>query len=134
MHQKGLLLLDSSDHGASKMTFPKARLLFASALFFPMAPLSGWAQAPASESDMVACPSQLELEQSIESEGAILPDECTRLQVNALSSESGVLCLIDFGLDEGFLGQLRDAAFPSQWWVECDKLARSAAGSPDNPR
>ena len=128
MHPEMLLLLDRSDHGASKMTFPTTKVLLASALFFPMTTLSVWAQAPGAESGMVACPTQLGLEQSIGSQGTILPDDCTRLQVNALTSENEALCLIDFGLDEGLLGQLRDAAFPSQWWVECDKLAEAAAG------
>ncbi len=110
------------------MTFPKTKVLLASAMAFPMSILSVGAQAPASESGMIACPSQLGLEQSIGSEGTILPDDCTRLQVNALTSDNEALCLIEFGLDEGLLGQLRDAAFPSQWWVECDKLAEAAAG------
>ena len=72
---------------------------------------------------MLACPSQSELEQSINSDGAITPDDCTTLQVNSLRSDSGDLCLIEFGQDEGLIGSLRDAAFPSQWWVSCDALA-----------
>lgn len=71
---------------------------------------------------VVACPTQGELEQVIGSDGAITAEGCTTLQVNALSTEHGDLCLIDFGLDEGFLGRIRDAAFPTQWWIKCDEL------------
>lgn len=74
---------------------------------------------------IVACPSQGELEQSLGSQGSITPEECTTLQVNSLSSDNGELCLIDFGLDQGFLGRLRDAAFPTQWWVACSDLEAS---------
>lgn len=74
------------------------------------------------QNSMVACPSQSALEQSINSQGAISPDECTTLQVNSLTTDSGSVCLIDFGTDQGFLGRLRDAAFPTQWWVSCDQL------------
>ena len=80
------------------------------------------AQTPASE-PLTACPSQSGLEQAINSSGAIMPEECTTLQVTSLTSDNGELCLIDFGLDQGFIGRLRDAAFPTQWWVSCDVLA-----------
>ena len=85
-----------------------------------------WAQTPA-DGGLLACPSQSALEQSLDSAGAITPDDCTTLQVNALRSDNGDLCLIDFGLDQGFIGQLREAAFPTQWWVRCDELATKLA-------
>jgi len=103
-----------------------AKPLFFAAAFSIAAPASAALAQDASSSAanaMVACPSQSALEQSISSEGAISPDECTTLEVNTLTSDSGDLCLIDFGTDEGFLGRLRDAAFPTQWWVPCDQLA-----------
>ena len=84
---------------------------------------SAWAQTEPASEPVVACPTQSELEQAISSSGSIIPEECTTLQVNSLTSDNGELCLIDFGLDEGFIGRLRDAAFPSQWWVRCDALA-----------
>ena len=83
---------------------------------------ASWAQGP-DNPGIVACPDQPALEQSINSAGSIMPEECTTLQVNSLRSANGELCLIDFGLDQGFIGQLRDAAFPTQWWVRCDDLA-----------
>ncbi|WP_417308433.1 hypothetical protein [Devosia sp.] len=72
---------------------------------------------------LTACPSQGELEQTLNSDGTIVPDACTTLEVNSLRSDNGELCLIDFSMDEGVIGTLRDAAFPSQWWVKCDELA-----------
>ena len=103
-----------------------AKSMLLAGLFSVAAPATaGLAQSASTEdpNSMVACPSQSALEQSINSQGAISPDECTTLQVNTLTSDSDSLCLIDFGTDQGFLGRLRDAAFPTQWWVSCDQLA-----------
>lgn len=74
------------------------------------------------DDDPIACPSQQELEQAVGSAGEIRPDECTTIEISKLSSDGMDLCLIDFGIDEGFLGRLRDVAMPSQWWVRCDDL------------
>lgn len=71
---------------------------------------------------ITACPSQQELEQIIDSAGDIESDECTTISVSRLTSSGAELCLVDFGMDQGFLGRLRDAAFPTQWWVRCDQF------------
>lgn len=102
------------------MKIQPSALLVACALPFLAAPTTTSAQTLAD--GIVACPTQNALEQSIGSEGAIIADDCTRLQIDQLTSDSGELCLIDFGMDEGFLGELREVAFPTQWWVECDDL------------
>ena len=70
----------------------------------------------------VACPSQQGLEQAIGSSGDIFPEDCTVINVSKLTSGGEELCLIDFGVDEGFLGRLRDVAMPSQWWVRCSDI------------
>lgn len=109
------------------MTFTKSALLIASAFPLLIVPAAANAQTGTPTSGIVACPTQGELEQSIGSEGSIMPDACTTLEINSLTSDNGELCLIDFGQDQGFLGQLRDAAFPTQWWVACDDLIGATA-------
>ncbi|MHA6297476.1 hypothetical protein [Devosia sp. CAU 1758] len=97
--------------------------ILAAALVFAAASMpASMAQDTIIDTSPVACPSQQELEQAISSEGSILSEECIEIDVSRLMSNSVELCLIDFGADEGFLGRLRDAAFPTQWWVECSDL------------
>lgn len=97
--------------------FIAALLLGASGL-----PAHAQVAAPTTGDSPIACPSQQELEQVIGSDGQILPEGCTLIDVSRLRSDGEALCLIDFSLDQGFLGRLRDAAFPSQWWVRCADL------------
>lgn len=104
------------------MSLTKPILLLAFALPLALHAPASLAQSPSEAGGIVACPDQNGLEQSINSAGSIMPEECTTLQLNSLTSDNGDLCLIDFSLDEGFIGQLRDAAFPSQWWVRCADL------------
>ncbi len=104
------------------MSMTKPSLLLALALPLALYAPASWAQT-AETGGIVACPDQGGLEQSINSAGSIMPEECTTLQINSLTSDNGELCLIDFSLDEGIIGQLRDAAFSSQWWVRCADLA-----------
>ena len=104
------------------MRFLKTAVALSLAMPLALHTLPAGAQTPAAADGIVACPSQSELEQSINSAGSITPDDCTTLQLNALTSDGPALCLIDFGLDQGFIGRLRDAAFPTQWWVRCDAL------------
>lgn len=105
------------------MHIPSAVRLAALSLPFAFPAIASGQESGAIERPVVACPTQDELEQVVGSDGQIRPDGCTTLQVNALSTERGDICLIDFGLDEGFLGRIRDAAFPTQWWVKCEDLA-----------
>jgi hypothetical protein len=82
----------------------------------------------ATDSQVFACTSQQELEQTMQSDGSIVPDGCRTVSVNTLSSEGQELCLLNFDAgEEDILGQLQEAALPSEWWVECDALAAAIA-------
>ena len=78
--------------------------------------------AVAPDASPVACPSQQELEQTVNSAGAIRSEGCTVIDVSRLMSDGQELCLIDFGTDQGFIGRLQNAAFPTQGWVQCSDL------------
>ncbi|WIJ23517.1 hypothetical protein [Devosia sp. RR2S18] len=70
-----------------------------------------------------ACSSQQELEQTIASDGSILPENCSTLTVTSLESQGESLCLLQLeASEEDLLGSLRDAALSSEWWVRCDAL------------
>lgn len=76
-----------------------------------------------------ACTSQQELEQTVQSSGSIVPDGCRTLSVESLTSDTEKLCLLSFAAgEEDFLGQLQEAAAPSEWWLRCDALAAALAG------
>lgn len=80
------------------------------------------------EGQVFACGSQQELEQTMQSDGAIVPDGCRTVSVESLTSDGQELCLLNFDAgEEDILGQLQEAALPSEWWVECDALAAAIA-------
>lgn len=82
----------------------------------------------ATDSQVFACSSQQELEQTMQSDGAIVPDGCRTVSVGTLDSDGRELCLLNFAAgEEDLLGQLQEAALPSEWWVECDALAAAIA-------
>lgn len=75
-----------------------------------------------------ACTSQQELEQTVQSSGSIVPDGCRTLTVESLTSDTEELCLLNFAAgEEDLLGQLQEAAAPSEWWLRCDALAAALA-------
>jgi len=75
-----------------------------------------------------ACTSQQELEQTVQSSGSIVPDGCRTLTVESLTSDTEELCLLNFAAgQEDLLGQLQEAATPSEWWLRCDTLAAALA-------
>ena len=77
----------------------------------------------AAQSEVPACQNQLSLEQMLESNGDIFPDDCRSAQISRIESEAGWLCLIDFsGERESLLDDLRTAAVPEEWWFPCDAL------------
>jgi hypothetical protein len=89
-------------------------------LFACLALMSGPALA---QSSLTACESQQSLEQSLQSDGGIRPDDCRPISVARLSSEGRELCLIDLSQpDSGIIASLRDVAAPDQWWVLCSDL------------
>lgn len=114
------------------MRISPTAVLIALALPLSMLSTASFAQSTSpAKPGVTACPTQSDLEQSINSDGSITPDDCTTLQVNSLTADSGAeLCLIDFDVEKGIIGQIRDAAFPTQWWVKCDDLVLALQGTP----
>lgn len=82
----------------------------------------------ATDGQVFACTSQQELEQTMQSDGSIVPDGCRSVSVSSLSADGRDLCLLNFAAgEEDLLGQLQEAALPSEWWVECEALAAAIA-------
>lgn len=76
------------------------------------------------EDPLIACPSQQELEQVLQSGGDLIPEECRRLIVSRVETAAGPLCMIDFQpRNPGMLDRLTAVAAPMQWWVRCEVLA-----------
>jgi hypothetical protein len=75
-----------------------------------------------------ACESQRSLEQVIQSEGELMPDDCRRLSITSIPTEVARLCQLNFQTpsDPGVLDRLTEATAPTQWWVECARLAEGA--------
>lgn len=93
------------------------------ALLLFLSPLA----ATADMSGVAVCEDQQGLEQVIGSNGDIMPDGCRRLTISVLEDGGERLCLLDFSSrEEGFVDQLRDAAFSDRWWVRCDALGSAA--------
>ncbi|HEV7291805.1 MAG TPA: hypothetical protein VGN79_05740 [Devosia sp.] len=100
----------------------KIASLFLLALLPALTIGSGVSTANAQEA-VYACSSQQELEQTIDSDGAIRPENCSTLTVTSLESDGEQLCLLQLeASEEDLLGSLRDAALSSEWWVRCDAL------------
>ena len=79
------------------------------------------AQSP--EGGFVACTNQQALEQVLETEGELMPEDCRAGDVATLESNGRRLCAIDLSAAGGnVIETLRDAATPTQWWIECDAL------------
>lgn len=76
------------------------------------------------EEPLIACPSQQELEQVLQSGGELIPEGCRRLIVSRVETAAGPLCMIDFQpRNPGMLDRLAEVAAPMQWWVRCEVLA-----------
>jgi hypothetical protein len=85
-------------------------------------------QPTTAQDEVVACPSQQELEQVLASNGTIASDDCWTININSLVSNGERLCLLDFSASGGsILSRLQSAAMPTQWWVRCDALTQAAA-------
>ena len=88
-----------------------------------------WMSTASAES-LPTCQSQSSLEQVIESNGKLQPDDCSTLTVTKIDTDNGELCVIDFaGAGDGVLNALRDAALPQKWWVRCNPLGEAADGA-----
>ncbi|MFU8863877.1 MAG: hypothetical protein ACNA7O_08170 [Rhodobacterales bacterium] len=87
--------------------------------------LSGMATAQTSQ---VACESQQSLEQTLTSDGAIMPDDCRTISIERLTSDGRDLCLVDLSESGGgIISDLRDVAAPAEWWFACDELEQLTA-------
>jgi hypothetical protein len=84
---------------------------------------AGLAQTPAPAEGVVACPEQQDLEQYLGTGGELMPDGCRRISVVQVESDGRTLCAIDFGDgDDGVIGQIREVATTTTWWVDCAAL------------
>lgn len=71
-----------------------------------------------------ACETQQDVEQVLQSDGQLSPEGCWKLKVTRVQTQVGELCVLDFEpRDTGVLDTLREAAVPTQWWIECADLA-----------
>lgn len=85
--------------------------------------ISSSAASAADPVQIRVCPSQAKIEQSIQSQGKLLPDDCRTLTVTRVDSPAGPLCVLDLSGDNaGILGTLRDAVATTQWWATCASL------------
>ncbi|GHA31190.1 hypothetical protein GCM10007989_28920 [Devosia pacifica] len=88
------------------------------------------APAPASlaqDQSIYACTSQQDLQQTIESDGSIVPDSCRTVNISTLTNDSGQLCLVEFGdSGGGIISQVQDFAGPQQLWFICEDLQAAA--------
>ena len=88
-----------------------------------LAATAGLAQSP-----MIICESQQSLEQTLGSDGSILPDDCRDATIAQLDSNGRALCFIDLSQGEGgLIDDLRDVATAQEWWVECSSLVEHAS-------
>ncbi|MGE0224056.1 MAG: hypothetical protein AB7F35_26520 [Acetobacteraceae bacterium] len=72
---------------------------------------------------VLACPTREQLEQVIQSNGAVTPDSCRRITITAVDSPAGSLCLMKFGANNnGIIGTLKDMAADTEWWTPCRNI------------
>lgn len=97
--------------------------------FFSLLLCAGFMGNPAlAQTSMAACESQQSLEQVLESDGSILPDDCRQISIAQLESGGRTLCLIDLSQQNGGLvDDLRGVAATQEWWVDCTALAGQAS-------
>ncbi len=100
--------------------------------FLSMILCAGFMGTPAlAQTSIPLCESQHSLEQVLESDGTILPDDCREASIARLESDGRALCLIDLSQPEGgLIDDLRDVAAAQQWWAECAALAEQAGPAP----
>ncbi len=108
------------------MQFNYSSTVFLLAFCAGLAATPGFAQSP-----MVICESQQSLEQTLDSDGSILPDDCRSASIAQLDTNERTLCLIDLSEQEGgLMDDLRNVATAQEWWVECSELVDHASPAP----
>lgn len=89
----------------------------------PVATIFAFASPAAAQDSLVACESQREIEQVLQSGGDLMPEGCQNLNVTRIESDAGELCVLEFeNPDPGIVGQVTEAVVPTQWWVACADL------------
>jgi hypothetical protein len=84
----------------------------------------GAALAQGTGNGFVACSSQTALEQYLDSNGDLMPDECRAVSFTVLESGGRQLCVADISSGgNSLLGGLADAAVPTEWWTSCQDAA-----------
>ncbi|MFC7703654.1 hypothetical protein ACFQXB_05540 [Plastorhodobacter daqingensis] len=79
----------------------------------------------------MACESQQSLQQVLESNGSIQPDDCRPIGIAQLEASGRSLCLIDLSQqDGGLIDDLRGVAAAQEWWLDCSELTRLADPAP----
>jgi hypothetical protein len=88
--------------------------------------LAATGPAHAQPPGMIACETQQELEQVIQSKGQIKPDGCRNLRIASVKTQVGELCQLEFQQpeDPGVVERLKRAVAPARWWVECAQLEK----------
>jgi pyrimidine operon attenuation protein/uracil phosphoribosyltransferase len=77
------------------------------------------------------CESQQSMEQVMETEGALAPDDCRPATITRLQRDTGDICVIDVsGADSGVVDELLAVARTDQWWIACEDLAEVMQRAP----
>ena len=80
-------------------------------------------QDTSQETSMTACESQQDMEQVIQSDGDLMPDDCGTLTITSVEADAGELCVLDFqAADPGVLDALQEEVTTTQWWIDCAEL------------
>lgn len=99
--------------------FRAGAMALASALVVGAAGMPAAAQVQAQ-----ACESQQSMEQLMETEGSLTPDDCQTVTLTRIERAAGDLCVIDLsGSEGGVVDELLAVARTDQWWIACDRLA-----------
>lgn len=86
------------------------------------------AAAPTGQEVIEACTDEQSLQQVIDSNGQITPEDCMPISLSALTTQGDRLCLIDLAPGgSGVLGKLQDVARASKYWVRCSALSDAVA-------
>jgi hypothetical protein len=75
------------------------------------------------DGDLTLCRSQQSIEQVMETDGQLDPDDCRPARITRLDSDAGPVCVLNLSDGGGtFLGDLREMAETGEWWLPCDAL------------
>jgi hypothetical protein len=73
------------------------------------------------------CENQQSMEQLMDSDGAMVPDDCRAAAITRFERDAGDVCVLDLsGAEGGVLDEVLAVARTDQWWIACDSLAEIA--------